>query len=209
MAVSITQTRAPLPSSGGYTGATATLSFTSTPSSGQLMIWAALTVGADAATITPPAGWSTVTLPPANSNGQFLHISYKIAGPSESNSYVFTLTDDGSFGTRFFGTVLAGVNQTTPIAATGGRKFSGITSAVMSTVSQSDTTAVNFAPGVGDMLLGFWASGSGNRTTAGNPTFSNSFGDKHEWDNTGGTQLWVRAHRVYSSADTGQNCTAS
>lgn len=173
------------------------------------MIWIALTVGDDTNTITAPAGWTTVTLPAVTSNGQYITVFYKLAGASESNSYQFTLTDDGSFGTRFFGTVLDGVDQSSPVTATGGRKFSGLTSAVMSTVSQSDTTAVDFSPGEGDMLLAFWASGSGTRTTAGNPTFSNSFGDKHEWDSAGGNQLWVRAHRVYASAATGQNCTAS
>lgn len=173
------------------------------------MVWVALTVGDDTNSISPPAGWTTVTLPPVTTNGQYVTVFYKLAGASESNSYQFTLTDDGSFGTRFFGTVLDGVDQSTPVVATGGRKFSGLTSAVMSTVSQSDTTPVDFSPNAGDMLLAFWASGSGNRTTAGNPTFSNSFGDKREWDNVGGNQLWVRAHRVYESAATGQNCTAN
>jgi hypothetical protein len=207
--VSIAQTRSPLPSSGGYTGSTQTITYSSTPSEGQLMIWWSLTIGVDSASIAPPAGWTTATLPAVDSNGHHVGVFYKLAGASESNSYLFDLTGDGTFGTRFCGTVLDNVNQTTPVIAVGGRKFSSVTSVVMSTVSQSDTTAVNFSPNTGDMLLAFWASGTGNRTTAGNPTFSNSFGNKHEWDSTGGNQLWVRAHRVYESNETGQNCTAS
>lgn len=193
----------------GTNTTSSTLSFATSPSEGELLIWAA---GTDSSgfTYTFPSGWTQLTLPTNSSN--HLSVFYKLAGPSESNSVSVTISASNS-NTRWIGSRIGNVDQTTPIHSVYGNRWTSGSSRKVSTVSQTDSTAVDVSVAANSMLLCFifWtqlvsAASIGLSSIALTGDFW-YHGDSGGFVFNSANQRFMKTTNVFESAQSGINST--
>lgn len=113
---------------------TLTMSLTTPPTSGNLMI--AIPGVLASRVFTPPAGWTASVA--VNSAGGSQAVFWKIAGGSETNSYAFTITGTPDWGGYIYEVV--DFSSSTPIQFTGSNTFTSVKTVVCASASQNVAT---------------------------------------------------------------------